>query len=57
MVDCGCFKTKLKKEKQRSDGGKTGKRRRSDGEKNMDDIYRPYLIQRVLAAPNMSPRS
>ena len=22
-------------------------------EKNMDDIHRPYLIQRVLAAPNM----
>lgn len=40
MVDSGCFKTKLKIEK-----------RRIDGEKNMDDIHRPYLIQRVLAAP------
>ena len=40
MVDSGCKKIQVKK-----------KRRRSDGEKNMDDIHRPYLIQRVLAAP------
>ena len=53
MVDSGCFKTKLKGEKQRSDEGKTKIRQRTDGEKNMDDICRPYLIQRVLAAPNM----
>ena len=37
MVDCGCFKTKLKKEKRRTDEDKTGKqtrdRRRSDGKK------------------------
>ena len=60
MVDYGCFKTKLKGEKQRSDEGQTKirrgtdedqtkYRRRSNGEKNMDDIHRPYLIQRVLA--------
>lgn len=34
MVDSGCFKTKLKKEKRRTDGEKTenrrGNRRRSD---------------------------
>ena len=40
MVNSGCKKIQVKK-----------KRRRSDGEKNMDDIHRPYLIQRVLAAP------
>lgn len=57
MVDSGCFKTKLKKEKRRSDEGtyedQTREKRRTDGEKNMDDIHRPYLIQRVLAAPNI----
>ena len=41
-VDSGCFKSKLKKEKRRTDEDKTGKqtrdRRRSDGKKNMDDI-------------------
>ena len=42
MVDSGCKKIQVKK-----------KRRRSDAEKNMDDIHRPYLIQRVLAVPNM----
>ena len=56
MVDSGCFKTKLKKEKRRSDEGtyedQTREKRRTDGE-NMDDIHRPYLIQRVLAAPNI----
>ena len=57
MVDSGCFKTKLKKEKRRSDEGtyedQTREKRRTDGEKKMDDIHRPYLIQRVLAAPNI----
>lgn len=42
MVDSGCKKIQVKK-----------KRRRSDGKKNMDDIHRPYLFQRVLAAPNI----
>ena len=48
MVDYGVKKTSkgVKKEQTRD-------RRRSDGEKNMDDIHRPYLIQRVLAVPNM----
>ena len=54
MVNYGVKKTS-KGVKQRTDEDKTGKqtrdRRRSDGEKNMDDIHRPYLIQRVLAAP------
>ena len=40
MVDCGCKKIQVKK-----------KRRRSDGEKKYGRHYRPYLIQRVLAAP------
>ena len=31
MVDCGCFKTKLKKEKRRTDGEKTENRRRAEG--------------------------
>ena len=30
MVDCGCFKTKLKKEKRRTDGEKTENRRGKD---------------------------
>lgn len=54
MVDYGVKKTS-KGVKQRTDEDKTGKqtrdRRRSDGKKNMDDIHRPYLIQRVLATP------
>lgn len=37
MVDSGCFKTKLKKEKRRSDEGtyedQTREKRRTDGEK------------------------
>ena len=46
MVDCGCKKIQVKKKRRRSDKEQTEK-------KNMDDIHRPYLIQRVLAAPNM----
>ena len=45
MVDSGCKKIQVKGDRRRSDGGKTKIRR----EKNMDDIHRPYLIQRVLA--------
>ena len=44
MVDYGVKKTSKGVKKEQT------KIRR---EKNMDDIYRPYLIQRVLAAPNM----
>ena len=35
MVDCGGFKTKLKKKRRRSDEGKTRDRRRLDGEKKI----------------------
>jgi hypothetical protein len=41
------------KGKEKKTRGKTKIRQRTDGEKNMDDICRPYLIQRVLAAPNI----
>ena len=36
MVDSWCFKTKLKGERRRSDGGETRDRRRSDGETDED---------------------
>ena len=32
MVDCGCFKTKLKKEERRTDEGKTKIRQGSNGD-------------------------
>ena len=41
------------KGKEKKTRGKTKIRQRTDGEKNMDDIHRPYLIQRVWAAPNI----
>ena len=37
MVDSGCFKTKLKGEKQRSDEGKTENRRRKK-------IWTTYIV-------------
>lgn len=57
MVDCGCFKTKLKGEKRRSDGDQTGKQTKNRRGKKYGRLNRPYLIQRVWAVPNMSPRS
>ena len=55
MVDYGVKKTS-KGVKKRTDEDQTGKqmrdRRRSDGKK-IWTTYRPYLIQRVLAVPNM----
>ena len=54
MVDCGCKKIQVKKKRRRSDGGTDEDQTEKQTEKkNMDDIHRPYLIQRVLAAPNM----
>lgn len=50
MVDSGCKKIQVKGEKRRSDEETDEDQTEK---KNMDDIHRPYLIQRVLAAPNM----
>ena len=38
MIDSGGKKIQVKGEKRRTDGDKTRIRRRSDGEKNMNDI-------------------
>ena len=39
MVDSGCFKTKLKKEKRRSDEGKTENRRRKKYGRHTSSIF------------------
>ena len=39
MVDSGCFKTKLKGEKRRSDGGKTKIRRRKKYGRHTSSIF------------------
>ena len=43
MVDCGGFKTKLKKKRRRSDGGQTRDRRRSDGERQRKKYGTTYF--------------